>query len=119
MLPIEKKIESSKENQLVVTLQLPTNLPWFDGHFDAQPILPGVAQIEWAIHYGKQHFNIQMEFSSLEQVKFLSPILPLDEIQLQLNWELEFNRLQFKYFSSVNTGEAVILMSSGKIRLCP
>lgn len=118
MLPIEKKLEHLTPNNVEVTLFLPAELAWFEGHFDSQPILPGVAQIEWAMHYAQQVLDIQAAFSSLEQVKFLSPILPLDTIQLSLGWDSQLNKLQFSYFTLQEKATEPVLMSRGKIRLC-
>lgn len=119
MLPIERKLEHITAEQLWVTLFLPAELAWFDGHFDSQPILPGIAQIEWVMHYAKKELHIQALFSSLEQVKFLSPILPLDTVELKLSWNNQSNTLKFSYFTVQDDRSKPFMMSNGKIRLCP
>ena len=32
-------------------LWLDPDLPWFTGHFPGAPLLPGVTQIHWVMHY--------------------------------------------------------------------
>ena len=32
-------------------LRLDPDLPWFAGHFPGAPLLPGVTQIHWVMHY--------------------------------------------------------------------
>ena len=34
----------------------------FDGHFPQAAILPGVAQLDWAIHFGREAFAIEAPF---------------------------------------------------------
>ncbi len=44
--------------------------PYFDGHFVAAPILPGVAQIDWAILFARELFAMPTQFAGLEAIKF-------------------------------------------------
>ncbi|OBU11099.1 hypothetical protein [Morganella psychrotolerans] len=119
MLPVEKTHSLTGPDALSVTLTIPPSLSWFEGHFDSQPVLPGVAQIEWAIYYAARYLNVNTAFSSLEQVKFLSPILPQDEVTLRLTWDAQLHKLQFRYHAFPSADAEPVLMSSGKIRLCP
>ncbi len=36
---------------LEITFYLDPDLLWFKGHFAVQPLLPGVAQLDWVMHY--------------------------------------------------------------------
>ena len=38
-------------DRVEIVLSLDPALFWFRGHFAVQPLLPGVAQIDWAMHY--------------------------------------------------------------------
>lgn len=119
MLPIEKSSELVSPYELIVTLNIPASLSWFEGHFESQPVLPGVAQISYAMYYAAQRLNVSAAFLSLEQVKFLVPILPSDDIVLRLTTDEIHQKLQFRYLAGSSPDADPMLMSSGKIRLCP
>lgn len=119
MLPIEKSSELVSPYELIVTLSIPASLSWFEGHFESQPVLPGVAQISYAMYYAAQRLNISAEFLSLEQVKFLAPVLPSDDIVLHLTTDETHQKLQFRYLAGSSPDTDQVLISSGKIRLCP
>ena len=46
LLPKIKESTPFEIGKVSVTFDLEPELGWFKGHFDAQPILPGVAQLE-------------------------------------------------------------------------
>ncbi|MDN5864529.1 MAG: hypothetical protein L0I62_04850 [Gammaproteobacteria bacterium] len=65
-------------------LSVSPELSWFAGHFPGQPVLPGVAQIGWAILFARQAFGLDADPSHIERVKFQQPIRPGDRVQLDL-----------------------------------
>jgi 3-hydroxymyristoyl/3-hydroxydecanoyl-(acyl carrier protein) dehydratase len=102
-----------QDNHLTLDLILPADLFWFKGHFPGQPILPGVAQINWVMHYAGQEMGLSGRFGGFDVVKFQQPVLPQQQIRLAIDWLAEKNRLIFSYH--VGDRQA----SSGKIILCP
>jgi 3-hydroxymyristoyl/3-hydroxydecanoyl-(acyl carrier protein) dehydratase len=80
-------------------LRIPVDLAYFDGHFDGAPVLPGVAQIQWAIFFARARFGVERAFSRLEAVKFLRPILPGAVVRLSLQWRGERSSLAFVFDS--------------------
>lgn len=67
-----------------LTLKVPAGLAYFPGHFPVHAILPGVVQIDWAIHFGRQHFPLLPQFCKMEALKFQAIIEPEQDITLQL-----------------------------------
>ncbi len=51
MKPHEIERHQAQTNHLEIVLHLRADLFWFRGHFAVQPLLPGVAQIDWAMSY--------------------------------------------------------------------
>ncbi|OUS27094.1 hypothetical protein A9Q99_16060 [Gammaproteobacteria bacterium 45_16_T64] len=96
---------------VVLTLQIPENLKYFDGHFDQASLLPGVVQIDWAVHFGRLHFHCEGQFSSLEVIKFKEVIAPNQQVKLTLSFNEDKQKLLFSYASE--TGAC----SSGRIVL--
>ncbi|HET7922451.1 MAG TPA: thioester dehydrase [Gammaproteobacteria bacterium] len=71
--------------------------PWFEGHFPGQPILPGVVQIGWAVHFACALHGSSPEVRTLEQIKFRRPILPGAELCLRLTPQPDTGKLRFEY----------------------
>ncbi|WP_034946398.1 3-hydroxyacyl-ACP dehydratase FabZ family protein [Erwinia oleae] len=115
MLPVELS-RQREENSAELTLRADPCLFWFRGHFPTQPILPGVAQIDWVMHYGTALLAPAYRFSAIENVKFQQPVLPGATLVLTLRWQVETNRLLFEY--AVTGADAPQRASSGKILLC-
>jgi acyl-coenzyme A synthetase/AMP-(fatty) acid ligase len=92
--------ELEREPQrMLLEVTAPANLLYFDGHFDVAPILPGVVQVEWAIHYGRRYFDLPARFKGINALKFQQVIQPDMPIQLELLHDAMKNILQFRYFS--------------------
>ncbi|MGK3640258.1 ApeI family dehydratase, partial [Escherichia coli] len=74
-------------NHLEIVLHLRADLFWFRGHFAVQPLLPGVAQIDWAMSYALTLLAPGWRFHSIQNIKFQSPLLPDNRVTLTLNWQ--------------------------------
>ncbi len=69
------------------------NEPWFQGHFPARPIMPGVlileslAQIGGILAYASDPFdasNSLMYFLGIDKAKFRRPVTPGDRLDLEV-----------------------------------
>lgn len=116
MQPHEIERRKTQQSQVEIDLDLPSTLYWFQGHFAAQPLLPGVAQLEWAINYATDLLAPGFRFYSIQTVKFQAPLLPENKITLTLTWQEERQLLTFTY--QRHDGEMRHTASSGKVRLC-
>nr|WP_318383444.1 hydroxymyristoyl-ACP dehydratase [uncultured Enterobacter sp.] len=99
-----------------IVLQLDPGLFWFSGHFAVQPLLPGVAQLDWVMHYATTLLAPAYRFHSINNVKFQAPLLPGNTVTLSLSWQPEKEVLTFCY--QRHAGDERHTASSGKIRLC-
>lgn len=104
--------QAIEDNTLKLLLQIDPEITYFKGHFDDYPILAGVVQLDWAIHYGKKLLDAHGSFSGMEVIKFQQPILPNDNVLLTLKWDEEKQKLYFWYTSGDNISHA-----SGRIKL--
>lgn len=85
-LPIVVRTETTATG-VTLTLKVPAGLAFFPGHFPVHAILPGVVQIDWAIHFGRQIFPLLPRFCKMEALKFQAIIEPEQEITLQLEYK--------------------------------
>ena len=115
MLPIERSRELQADS-VTLTLQVEAGLFWFQGHFPELPILPGVAQLDWVMHYGVTLLAPDKQFAAVENIKFQQPVPPDSLLQLRIDWDAEKSRLSFRYSLLTDGGEQSA--SSGKIALC-
>ncbi|MBT2105789.1 ApeI family dehydratase [Enterobacter mori] len=115
------KIHEIKRRQpdathLEIDLYLDPALLWFKGHFAVQPLLPGVAQLDWVMDYATTLLALGYRFHSIQNVKFAAPLLPENRVTLLLAWQPERQMLTFSY--QRHAGDERHTASSGKIRLC-
>lgn len=114
---ISTQIQAQDENQpsVIITMRVDDDILDFTGHFPNHPLLPGVTQVDWAIHYGQVYLQANSVFRGMEVLKFQEPILPNAEVELELRWVKDKEKLYFSYSSK--QGEVVSKHSSGRILL--
>ena len=104
---LEDRMPDARHRELL--LSAPPSLLYFQGHFPGQPILPGIVQVHWAVHYGQEAFPACRVFTRMEAVKFQRVVLPGQRLALCLQHRREGNKLVFAY----TLGDAPL--SSGRI----
>ena len=85
--------------RVLLELSVPADLLYFDGHFSVAPVLPGVVQVDWAIHYGREHFGLGAAFGGINALKFQQMIRPERPVRLELLHDAVKGQLHFRYFS--------------------
>ena len=78
----------------------PKNSRYFSGHFPGFPILPGVAQVDWAIQIGRQLFSLPTNFTAIHALKFQHVILPDQPVELLLTLDVQKKSLNLSYSSA-------------------
>lgn len=87
------------ETRAELEIELDPALAVFDGHFPQAPILPGVAQLDWAVRYGREAFALPPHVLRMEALKFQRVARPGMRIRLQLEWVPGQSTLAFHYAS--------------------
>ncbi|PAU60258.1 AMP-binding protein [Pseudomonas sp. PIC25] len=100
-----------EDDQWLLELEVPLDLAHFTGHFPRTPVLPGVVQIDWALHLAAERLALPPRFAGMEVLKFQQLARPGDRLQLTLRFDAERGKLHFAY----RNGEAPC--SSGRILL--
>ena len=102
------KIEIVKPGESLTALKnITINEPFFQGHFPGQPIMPGVLSLEVLCQAGSflmlnqvdDPLKKNMFFTTVEKVKFKRPIVPGD--QLMINVELIKKKLNLCKFHGI------------------
>ncbi len=101
--------EKREANGIVLALRIPEDLAYFAGHFDEISVVPGVTQIQWAVHYARQYLALNRIFSHMEVVKFKELLLPEQRLELSLCYQDIGCKLNFCYYSEATE------FSSGRI----
>lgn len=83
----------------VLDLSLTPGLRVFDGHFPDVAVLPGVAQVDWAIALARQVFMMPPRFLRMEAVKFQHLARPGYLLRLHLQWDDARQVLAFRFTS--------------------
>jgi len=78
---LEKRLE---EEEAWFQLFLPADLFQFQGHFTEFPLLPGVAQLDWAVRYASDVFDNAAVVSKVSKLKFKQFIKPENTVVLHL-----------------------------------
>lgn len=107
-------VGSTQEGEVLrLSLFIPANLYYFDGHFPGRPVLPGVVQTHWAVHYGREHWGELGEFTALEAVKFQQVVTANQTLLLRLEYQRDKGKLYFSYTSGSATEP--IAHASGRV----
>jgi acyl-coenzyme A synthetase/AMP-(fatty) acid ligase len=82
--PVILATQAKEDGSTVLDLALPAELEFFRGHFPGVAILPGVAQLHWAIEEGRRRLGPWGAFKGLKALKFQRPLAPGTLVHLEL-----------------------------------
>ncbi len=109
-------LQKKDEDQAVFTARLDRQLPYFQGHFPKQPLLPGVIQLLWAQQLAQKYLlPVNYVAKKLPMVKFISPLIPDDEIVLTLNMVNKDNNTEINFTYERKLNNSNVVASKGKI----
>jgi 3-hydroxyacyl-[acyl-carrier-protein] dehydratase len=77
----------------VAILRIASSHPALPGHFPGRPIVPGVLLLDHVLQAAQNWLARPMKLRSLAQVKFVAPLLPEQEAQIEL--QLQAAQLRF------------------------
>ncbi|HLO25738.1 MAG TPA: 3-hydroxyacyl-ACP dehydratase FabZ [Geobacteraceae bacterium] len=92
-LMVDRIVEMEPGKKIVGIKNVTINEPFFPGHFPGQPIMPGVLIIEamaqvagilGILTYDENDRNKITYFTGIDNAKFRRPVLPGDQLRLEL-----------------------------------
>ena len=93
------RLLEQEATRVLLELTVPPKLLYFDGHFSVAPVLPGVVQVDWALHYGRHYLALPPGFGGINALKFQQMIRPQQPVRLELVHDAAKAQLHFRYFS--------------------
>ena len=87
------------ENTAQLSLHVPADLLYFEGHFPGAPILPGIVQTDWALALGRRCFDLPPRFLGMAALKFQRVIMPGATVTLDLQYDAAKGALSFRLHS--------------------
>ena len=91
------------EHKATLDISMPKDLLYFKGHFPENPILPGIVQVHWALHYAKGCFNISGVVTRCPSIKFTNIINPEMNLKLTLEFFPTDSYITFAYKNDEHT----------------
>ena len=119
-LLVDRIVELEPNKRVVGIKNVTMNEPFFVGHFPNFPVMPGVLIIEamaqtggvLALHDDKADHKLVL-FASIESAKFRQPVVPGDQLRLELEIlqrHTSFARLKGKaYVNGKVAAEAILI----------
>lgn len=100
-LLVDRIIECDNESRIVGLKNVTGNEPFFQGHFPDYPVMPGVLILEalaqvaciLALKILKKEGHPVLLFTGIDKAKFRRPVVPGDQIRLELTKEKQRGEL--------------------------
>jgi acyl-CoA synthetase (AMP-forming)/AMP-acid ligase II len=96
--------------QVHAVLDITPELAVFDGHFEQQLVLPGVAQLGWAIDLARDSFGLLPRFLRVDALKFQRPVLPPTRLEIKLSLRKESEQVGFQFMSALGLHSSGVLV---------
>ncbi|MFP5228578.1 MAG: 3-hydroxyacyl-ACP dehydratase FabZ [Acidobacteriota bacterium] len=104
-LLIDRVVEIERRKRLVAIKNVTINEPFFQGHFPGYPIMPGALVVEAIAQTGgvllmpevPDRDQKLMVFTSIERAKFRKPVVPGDQLRIEvsvLTWKPRVAKMQ-------------------------
>lgn len=82
----------------------------FYGHFPGCPILPGIVQVAWVVHFAALHLGAGATYRELASIKFQRLVQPGMKLVIEIDLDAGNGTLRFRLLDASGT------LSSGTLR---
>ena len=100
-------LNSESENSAAISWTVPSDLPYFDGHFPGKPVVPGIALIDAALYAVQVKTQQKACLMGVKSAKFGDIIKPGTTLELRLQKKSE-NEWEIQFFKSEEKTEAIV-----------
>ena len=95
--PVADSLPAGSAEERRYRIEILCDLAYFSGHFPTAPVVPGVAQITWAVSLAQRELQPGLHFAGMEALKFQRLLRPGDVAELALRWDAGKQKLYFAY----------------------
>lgn len=95
--PADVPLPTAASDERRYRLDIACDLAYFGGHFPTAPVVPGVAQIGWAMALARRDLQPDLRWAGIETLKFQRLLRPGDVAELTLRWDGGKRKLYFAY----------------------
>ena len=74
--------KNTDTGERILHAEVPSESPWFDGHFPGDPTLPGIAQLKMALDAIRLAENRNVSAAGFRKVRFKRVIRPGEKLQI-------------------------------------
>jgi len=98
-LPTQPVVRSERraDDAVAFDLYIPADLHCLRGHFPGFPVIPGVAQLDWAVKLAARCFALPLATASTFQIKFKRLTIAPAEVTLTLSLRATQGQVAFEY----------------------
>lgn len=109
-LPCETLI-SHAEDKVCVSLFVPAECSFFDGHFPEFKLLPAVGQFAIVSHLASKYLGLAENVSKIKRMKFSAPVTPDTTVKIELEADRKRKEVSFLI---TDADDSAVVYSSGK-----
>ena len=106
--PLVEVVEQDDQH-IVLQGQVTDDLLCLQGHFPGTPVVAGVVQLHWAMHWAQQHLHAPTTISDMKAVKFQKLMLPGHTFTATIQHDHERCQVRFRF------DDGDIVYSSGRL----
>ncbi|WP_148253032.1 AMP-binding protein [Aidingimonas lacisalsi] len=106
---------SPDDDHCDIDLEVPERLTYLRGHFADNPVVPGVAIIQWVVDLAREFLAVTGRFQRLERIRFALSLLPGERARLSLDVATTTTGERLSFTLSGQRGQH----ASGKIVFAP
>lgn len=104
-----------KDEETIFHVTLNPEHEIYKGHFQGNPISPGVCTVEMVKECAQQITEEQLNFASIKNCRFISLLTPANETELQVHVNLTESEDGYTIKADVNGQEQAYLTLSGNL----
>jgi len=85
---------------IALSLHIPPDLLYLNGHFHSYPVVPGFILLHWVVTLSATQMHVQLDPARIDKLKFMRPVQPCTKIRLVL--QESTNSVGFAYEKQSN-----------------
>ena len=109
-----KTFKVEEQHEIKATININPEHRIFEGHFPAQPVVPGVCMIQIIKELAEQHLSSSLLMKSASQVKFLQLLVPEHNQDIQVQISIKKAEVEYSLTASLLQSGKAIMKINGR-----